>query len=163
MIFTRGLETHQNAILVMFFFFFFFFMYGMLHLSSHYCGFIHDPAQRHSVTGIEIIKSRAFSWDVLIYLANLLSLWTKFTQYFPLSGAVEKNANQAFKFDGFMCHGYIFSPLLKLLSCLARGGTAINVGVIQIAQTDTYHRYVMDFKLISRPQIEMVLKPFWNY
>ena len=85
-------------------------------------------------------KSRAFS-PVLIYLANLLSLWTKFTQYFPLSGAVEKNASQAFKFDGFMCHGYMFSPLLKLLRCLARGGTDINVGVIQITQTDTYHGY----------------------
>lgn len=85
-------------------------------------------------------KSRAFS-SVLIYLANLLSFWTNFTQYFPLSGAVEKNASQAFKFDGFMCHGYIFSPLLKLLSCLARGGTDINVGVIQITQTGTYYGY----------------------
>ena len=95
-----------------------------------------------------------------------MSLWTKFTQYFSLSGAVEKNANQAFKFDGFMCHGYIFSPLLKLLSCLARGGTAINVGVIQIAQTDTSHRYVMDFKLISPPTnrngIEAFLKLLEN-
>lgn len=54
MVFTRGLETHQNAILVMFFFSLFFFIYGMLHLSSHYCGFILDPAQRHPVTGIEI-------------------------------------------------------------------------------------------------------------
>ena len=54
MVFTRGLETQQNAVLVMFFFSFFFFMYGMLHLSSHYCGFVHGPVQRHSVTGIEI-------------------------------------------------------------------------------------------------------------
>lgn len=58
-----------------------------------------------------------------------------------------------------MCHGYMFSPLLKLLSCLARGGTDINVGVIQITQTDTYRGYGFWIKFL-RPQIEMVSKPF---
>ena len=140
MVFTRGLGTHQNAILVMFFFSLFFFHLWNVAFVVTLLRFYPWPCAT-SLRDWNRNKSRAFSWNVLIYLANLLSLWTKFTQYFPLSGAVKKNASQAFKFDGFMCHGYIFSPLLKLLSCLARGRTDINVGVIQITQTDSYHGY----------------------
>ena len=104
--FSRGLETLPNVILVMFFFF----IYGMLHLQSHHCGLSHDSVQRHSGTGIEISHQKLFPEMFLIYLSsnNLLGLWTKFTQYFPLSGTGDKNASQAFKFGGFMCHSYIF-------------------------------------------------------
>lgn len=140
MVFIRGLETHQNAILLMLFFYLFFFHLWNVAFVVTLLRFYPWPCAT-SLRDWNRNKSRAFSWNVLIYLANLLSLWTKFTQYFPLSGALKKNASQAFKFDGFMCHGYIFSPLLKLLSCLAHGRTDINVGVI-------------------RPQIEIVSKPF---
>lgn len=158
MVFTRGLETQQNAILVMFFFSFFFFMYGMLHFVITLLRFYPWPCAT-SFRDWNRNNSRAFSWDVLIFLANLLSLWTKFTHYFPLSGAVEKNASQALKFDGFMCHGNIFSPLLKLLSCLAGGGTDILTWAWYKLHKQT-HILVIILNWFLRPQIEIVLKPF---
>lgn len=159
-VFIRGLETHQNAILLMLFFYLFFFHLWNVAFVVTLLRFYPWPCAT-SLRDWNRNKSRAFSWNVLIYLANLLSLWTKFTQYFPLSGAVKKNASQAFKFDGFMCHGYIFSPLLKLLSCLARGRTDINVAWYELHKQT--HIMVMDFELISPPTNRNGIEAFWNY
>ena len=109
--FSRGLETLPNVILVMFFFFF---SFMECCIYSHITAVLsHDSVQRHSGTGIEINHQELFPEMFIINLASndLLGMWTKFAQYFPLSSTGDKNASQAFKFGGFMRHSYFFFPV----------------------------------------------------
>lgn len=157
MVFTRGLETHQNAILLMLFFISFFFIYGMLHLSSHYCGFILDPAQRHSVTGIEISQElfpEMFLFTSLIFWVCGRNSHSIFHFLVQLRKMPVRHLNLMVS-----CVTVTFFP--RYLNFLA----ALPAAELILTWRDTNYtnRHISWLWILNwflRPQIEMVLKPF---
>ena len=160
MVFTRGLETHQNAILLMLFFYLFFFIYGMLHLSSHYCGFILDPAQRHSVTGIEISQElfpEMFLFTSLIFWVCGRNSHSIFHFLVQLRKMPVRHLNLMVS-----CVTVTFFPrYYNFLAALPAAELILTWAWYKLHKQT--HIMVMDFELISPPTNRNGIEAFWNY